>query len=100
MPPALTRINVGAGSGDRADHLGIYGRICADGLGCVVYLAFARLLASLVLVARTEASNDTEILVLRQQLAVLQRTTRPPRMSCADRRWSSRSPGCCPTSGA
>jgi hypothetical protein len=46
-----------------------------------VYLAFARVLASLVLLARTEASKDTEILVLRQQLAVLQRTTRPPRMS-------------------
>ena len=50
-----------------------------------VYLAFARVLASLVLLARTEASKDTEILVLRQQLAVPQRTTRPPRMSYADR---------------
>ncbi|HEX9528776.1 MAG TPA: hypothetical protein VF951_14855 [Streptosporangiaceae bacterium] len=66
----------------------------------LVYLAFTRVLAWLVLLARSEASKDAEILVLRQQVAVLQRTTRPPRMSWADRALVAALARLLPSSGA
>lgn len=46
---------------------------------------FTRLLAWAVLVARSDAVNEIEILVLRHELAVLQRGVPRPRMSWADR---------------
>src|SRR3954451_11562678 len=44
-----------------------------------------RLVAWIVLLTRSEAANQVEILVLRHRLAVLRRSTPRPRMSWADR---------------
>jgi hypothetical protein len=46
---------------------------------------FAKLLGCIVLRTRSGATKDVEILVLRHQLAVLQRRTPRPRMSWTDR---------------
>ena len=46
---------------------------------------FAKLLGWVVLRIRSDTTKDIEILVLRHQLAVLQRRTPRPRMSWADR---------------
>ena len=46
---------------------------------------FAKLLGWVVLRIRSDTTKDIEILVLRNQLAVLQRRTPRPRMSWADR---------------
>ena len=48
-------------------------------------LVFARLASWLVLLARSSAAKDVEILVLRHEVAVLRRTRRPPRLGWADR---------------
>jgi putative transposase len=45
----------------------------------------ARVLGSLVLLARSDASKDTEILVLRHEVAVLLRQVARPRPDWADR---------------
>jgi putative transposase len=51
----------------------------------LVYLIFVRLCGWLALLPRTGDARNTEILVLRHQLAVLQRQVRPPRLTWADR---------------
>jgi hypothetical protein len=51
----------------------------------LLYLVFARLASWLVLLARSSAAKDVEILVLRHEVAVLRRTSRPPRLGWADR---------------
>jgi putative transposase len=51
----------------------------------LMYLIFAKLLAWMALRIRSDTTKDIEILVLRHQLAVLQRRTPRPRMSWADR---------------
>ncbi|MGO8959780.1 MAG: integrase core domain-containing protein [Streptosporangiaceae bacterium] len=51
----------------------------------LLYLVFARLACWLVLLARSSAAKDVEILVLRHEVAVLRRTRRPPRLDWADR---------------
>ena len=51
----------------------------------LVYLAVTRIFAWLVLLARSQASKDAEILVLRQQLSVLARTAKPSTASWAER---------------
>ena len=51
----------------------------------LLYLIFARLCGWLALLPRSDSAKDTEILVLRHQIAVLQRQVRSPRLSWADR---------------
>jgi hypothetical protein len=65
----------------------------------LVYLALTRIFAWLVLLARSEASKDAEILILRQQLSVLARTAKPLRHHGPNGPWSPRWHGCCPNSG-
>ena len=49
------------------------------------YLAVLRVFGWLALLARSDRAKDAEILVLRHQVAVLQRQARTPRLSWADR---------------
>jgi hypothetical protein len=51
----------------------------------LIYQMFTRLLGWIVLHTRSDTTKDIEILVLRHQLAVLQRRTPHPRMSWSDR---------------
>jgi putative transposase len=51
----------------------------------LIYQTFAKLLSWMVLHARSDTVNEVEILVLRHQLAVLQRRTPRPRISWSDR---------------
>ena len=66
----------------------------------LLYLVFARLAAWLVLLARSWAAKEVEILVLRHEVAVLRRTSRPPRLGWADRAVLAALAGCCPQSCA
>jgi hypothetical protein len=51
----------------------------------LLYLIFTRLLAGLVLLARTSASKDAELLVLRHEVAVLRRSNPKPLLNWNDR---------------
>ena len=51
----------------------------------LLYLIFIRLCGWLALLPRSDNAKNTEILVLRHQIAVLQRQVRPPRLTWADR---------------
>jgi hypothetical protein len=55
----------------------------------LIYQMFANLLSWMVLHARSDTANQIEILVLRHQLAVLQRRTPRPQISWTDRAPSS-----------
>jgi putative transposase len=51
----------------------------------LIYQIFIKLLGWIALHARSDATKEIEILVLRHQLAVLQRRTPRPRVSWTDR---------------
>jgi len=51
----------------------------------LLYLVFVRLCGWLILLGRSSASKDAELLVLRHEIAVLRRTHPRPRMDWADR---------------
>jgi hypothetical protein len=51
----------------------------------LLYLIFVRLCSWLVLLGRSSASKDTELLVLRHEIAVLRRASSRPRLDWADR---------------
>jgi transposase InsO family protein len=51
----------------------------------LVYLAVLRMFALLALLARSDRAKDAEILILRHQVAVLQRQVKTPQLSWADR---------------
>jgi len=51
----------------------------------LLYLIFRQVLGLVLLVARTPAARDVELLVLRHEVAVLRRTNPRPRLDWADR---------------
>jgi hypothetical protein len=51
----------------------------------LAYLMLGRVLSWLVLLARSGAAKDVEILVLRHEVAVLRRTDQPPTLTWVDR---------------
>jgi hypothetical protein len=51
----------------------------------LAYLAVLRVFGWLALLARSDRAKDAEILILRHQVAVLQRQVKTPRLSWADR---------------
>ena len=51
----------------------------------LVYLIFLQILGLVLLMGRTSSTKDVELLVLRDEVAVLRRTTPRPRMTWADR---------------
>lgn len=54
----------------------------------LLLLMFVRLAGWLALLARSSASKDAELLVLRQEVAVLRRQNPRPKLDWADRRCS------------
>ena len=51
----------------------------------LLYLIFERVLGLVLLMGRTAATKDVELLVLRHEVAVLRRTNPRPRLDWADR---------------
>ena len=51
----------------------------------LLYLVFRQMLGLVLLMGRTSAAKDVELLVLRHEVAVLRRTSPRPRLDWADR---------------
>jgi hypothetical protein len=51
----------------------------------LLYLTFLRLAGQLMLLSRSSASKDVELLVLRHEITVLRRGNPKPRLDWADR---------------
>ena len=51
----------------------------------LLYLIFSQVLGLVLLMGRTSATKDVELLVLRHEVAILRRTNPRPRMDWADR---------------
>ena len=62
----------------------------------LAYFAVLRVFGWLALLARSDCAKDAEILILRHQVAVLQRQVKTPRLSGLTGRSWPRWPGCCP----
>ena len=62
----------------------------------LAYLAVLRVFGWLALLAGPDRTKDAEILMLRHQVAVLQRQVRTPRLSWADWAVLAALAGCCP----
>jgi len=55
----------------------------------MLYLIFVRLAGWMALVARSSASKDAELLVLRQEVAVLRRQNPKPKLDLSILRWQA-----------
>ena len=62
----------------------------------LLYLVLVRLAGWLALLARSSASKDAELLVLRQEVAVLRRQHPRPKLHWADRAVLAALAGCSP----
>ena len=62
-------------------------------------LAVLHVFGWLALLARSDRAKDAEILILRHQVAVLQRKVKAPKLSWPTGRCWPHWPGCCPAAG-